>query len=140
MVKFNRRDKQLKDFDRILEEITQYQNCNSDDEQISADNIEYEILSESGDVSESSSSSIESDEEFTITPGQSINISGGRAFCEENSEDFPQETSEYEVQFATDQLNKLNIVDRKEYQDQKHILKPVKNQKASQKRCPNYDD
>lgn len=138
MVKFNRRDKKLKDFDMILEEITQYQNACSDDE-ISVESLEYEVFSESGDTLEEESNYSSDDEDIDFSPGQSINISCGRTFYE-NSEDFPQETSEYEVQFTKEQLESLNLVDRKEYKDQRNILNPIRKPKNTQKRCQNYDE
>lgn len=157
MVKFNRRDKKLKDFDNILDEITQMQNECSDDE-ISVEDFEYEIYSESEDsFTEENSSNVDdctdescsySDEDFKMVPGASFNIVGGHArpaqsncnLIVEGSDDFPHENNEYEVQLAKEQLEKLAIVDRSEYKNNKNILNPIRKKKSVQKRCKNFDD
>ena len=140
MVKFNRRDKQLKDFDKILDEMRDFQNGSSDEYEISADAVEYELYSESESsfLEDQESSSIS--DEFEMTPGETVNIIKGRVSYLEVSEDFPEANSEMDLEITKSQIENLSLVDRKEYKDKKNILNPNRKRKEISKRCENFDD
>lgn len=138
MVKYDKKNKLFKDFDKLLEEIME---C--DEEYIDDDSLEMEAEDASAEslLDVENDSETESVEIVDFIPGQEYSISNGRLSIVENSEDFPREhePSEMEFQMATEQLRRLSVVDRKEYNNTNNIIKPDTKKKL-QRRCKNIDD
>lgn len=137
MVKYDRRNKDFKDFDALLEEIMQCEHENESDE-ISEDGIEVEISDASNEQLDDSISSDSESVEFTSNAV--YNFGNGELSVVEQSEDFPIDNDDTELQHTVEQLAKLSIVDRPEYKDDKHIMKIKKTGKKNTRRCPNADN
>lgn len=140
MVKYNRRNKEFKEFESLLEEIMQHEKNYSDDE-LSEELCEAEISDASSDIliDEEVSEDEESvEEEISYVPGQLYNFNTVCNSKVDQSEDFPAENDEDEIKITSDLIKSLAI-NREEYKNTKNIINPKETKKKMSKRCPNID-
>lgn len=139
MVKYDKRNEIFKDFDKMLQEIMECEEDFSEGE-ISDERLHIEISDATSEHFSVSSSEDSSNEEVVYKPGMTYSLTNSRLNSIDASEDFPREDGYLDIQLTTEQLKKLNVVDRKEYKDTKNILVPNEKKKKMKKRCRNIDD
>lgn len=139
MAKYDKGDKPLKEFEQTVREIMGI--CGElEDEDSFEDSIEYVIsdalsdsLSDEPSFGDNSSSSTV--EEILFIPSRT---SCGSKL--EDSEDFPAGNCDSEASAMVGQLKHLNVDERMEYKDARHIINVEKRKKKIGKRCKNLDD
>lgn len=147
MVKYDKKNKALKDFESLLEEIMQCKNECFDDE-ISQEGFEVEMSESSSDSlikedPEEAATDTEEDnntEHSSFSPGHVYSFENGRVSAMDLGNDLSAENEEPEVRLTSEQIKKLAIIDKKEYTDRKNIIKPDNRKKKMIRRCTNFDD
>ncbi|KAM0679837.1 hypothetical protein GINT2_002009 [Glugoides intestinalis] len=139
MVKYDKKRTEIKDFEKLLQEI---RDCdeNETDSDFSYGNVEFSASEADSESSEDFDGERSTDTEVEYVPGKFYSLIDNVTCISEHTDDFPKENEDSDIQLTYEELKKLTIVDRKEYKDNKNIINPNKKPTRMQRRCKNIDD
>lgn len=141
MVKYDKKRAEFKDFEKLLQDIRECEDDSADSD-FSYGNIEFSASETVSENSEDAVSEISEDTpvDLEYVPGKFYSLVANEKCISEDTEDFPKNHEDSEIQLTYEELRKLSIVDRKEYNDKKNIINPNKKPMKMKRRCKNIDD